>query len=397
MEIIDGGICAVDDVKAYGASDGKYGAAVILCRDSHAAAVFTSNKVVAAPIIISKKNIENGKLSAIVANSGNANCFTGEKGLDDAKNMINLVAQKIHVNPDDVAVGSTGVIGRKMPMQKINKLIEKCLENLENSKEASKKAAEAIMTTDKHPKQIAVKTLLKNGISVKIGGIVKGSGMIEPNMGTMLCYLTTDVKASPSQLQAALKKAVDVSFNMLVIDGDESTNDMVVLMANGKSGEIDQNFQDALEFVCKELAKMMAKDGEGATKYMEVRVKGAYTVEDARKAAKAVAKSSLVKTALFGADPNWGRIVAAVGYSGADMDEKLISVALESEDKLIGIVEKGEVKAYQGSDELEKAEDIMKNREINIIIDLGMGVHTAVAYGCDLSYDYIKINAEYTT
>lgn len=397
MKIIEGGICAVDDVKAYGASDGKYGAAVILSRDSQAAALFTSNKVVAAPIIISKKNIANGKLSAIVANSGNANCFTGDKGLDDAKNMINLVAKKINVKPNDVAVGSTGVIGRKMPMKIINNLIEECIENLENSKEASKKAAEAIMTTDKFPKQIAVETTLENGTQVKIGGIVKGSGMIEPNMGTMLCYLTTDVKASPIQLQKALQKAVDVSFNMLVIDGDESTNDMVVLMANGRSGKIDQNFQEALEFVCKELAKMMAKDGEGATKYMEVNVKGAHTVEDARKAAKAIAKSSLVKTALFGADPNWGRIVAAVGYSGADMDAKIISIALESEGKLIYIVKKGEVKAYQGSTELKEAENIMKNREINIIVDLGMGVHSAVAYGCDLSYDYIKINAEYTT
>jgi len=397
MKIIEGGICAVESVKAYGASDGKYGAAVILCRDSQAAALFTSNKVVAAPIIISKKNIANGKLSAIVANSGNANCFTGDKGLDDAKNMINLVAKKINVKPNDVAVGSTGVIGRKMPMQIINNLIEECIENLENSKEASEKAAKAIMTTDKFPKQIAVETTLENGTPVKIGGIVKGSGMIEPNMGTMLGYLTTDVKASPSQLQEALKKAVDVSFNMLVIDGDESTNDMVVLMANGKSGEIDQNFQEALEFVCQELAKMMAKDGEGATKYMEVTVNGAQTSEDAKKAAKAVAKSPLVKTALFGADPNWGRIVAAVGYSRAQMDENIISVTLESESKSVDIIDKGVVRAYQGSNELEVAEEIMKNKEINIIIDIGLGDYTAVAYGCDLSYDYVKINAEYTT
>jgi len=397
MKIIEGGICAVESVKAYGASDGKYGAAVILCRDSQAAALFTSNKVVAAPIIISKKNIANGKLSAIVANSGNANCFTGDKGLDDAKNMINLVAKKINVKPNDVAVGSTGVIGRKMPMQIINNLIEECIENLENSKEASEKAAKAIMTTDKFPKQIAVETTLENGTPVKIGGIVKGSGMIEPNMGTMLGYLTTDVKASPSQLQEALKKAVDVSFNMFVVDGDESTNDMVVLMANGKSGEIDQNFQEALEFVCQELAKMMAKDGEGATKYMEVTVNGAQTSEDAKKAAKAVAKSPLVKTALFGADPNWGRIVAAVGYSRAQMDENIISVTLESESKSVDIIDKGVVRAYQGSNELEVAEEIMKNKEINIIIDIGLGDYTAVAYGCDLSYDYVKINAEYTT
>ncbi len=397
MKIIKGGLCAVNNVTAYGKKKGKYGAAVIVCKESQAAAVFTSNKVVAAPIVVSKKNISNGKLSAIVTNSGNANCFTGKEGLKDANNMTDLVAKKIGVKPEDVVVGSTGVIGRKMPMETINNLIKECLENLENSAEASKKAAEAILTTDKFSKEISVETFLKDGNKVRIGGIVKGSGMIEPNMGTMLGYLTTDVKASPSQLQEALKKAVDVSFNMLVIDGDESTNDMVVLMANGKSGEIDQNFQEALEFVCQELAKMMAKDGEGATKYMEVTVNGAQTSEDAKKAAKAVAKSPLVKTALFGADPNWGRIVAAVGYSRAQMDENIISVTLESESKSVDIIDKGVVRAYQGSNELEVAEEIMKNKEINIIIDIGLGDYTAVAYGCDLSYDYVKINAEYTT
>ncbi|MGC9516349.1 MAG: bifunctional ornithine acetyltransferase/N-acetylglutamate synthase [Methanomicrobiales archaeon] len=397
MKIIEGGLCSVDNVITCGKRKGKYGVAIIVNPNSRCAAVFTSNKVVAAPIVISKENCSDGNLSAIVVNSGNANCFTGDEGLKDAESMIHTVAEKLNLDSRDVAVGSTGVIGRKMPMETINSLIDKCLENLENSAEASKKAAKAILTTDTRPKEISVETTLKDGSKAHIGGIVKGSGMIEPNMGTLLCYITTDVKATHSQLQESLKKAVDVSFNMLVIDGDESTNDMLVLMADGTSGPIDQNFQEALEYVCKELTKMTAQDGEGATKYMEVVLEGAVTFEDAKMAAKSVAKSPLVKTAFFGADPNWGRIVAAVGYSGAKMDENIISVTLESAESAVEIVKKGKVLAYQGSPELQMAEKIMKNNEIKIIIDLGLGEKSAVAYGCDLSYDYVKINAEYTT
>lgn len=397
MKIIKGGVCAVNGVMAAGAEEGKYGVAIILNKNSTGAAVFTSNKVVAAPVVVTKNNIQDGNISAIVANSGNANCFTGESGIQNAQEMSRKVAEGLDINPDEVAVGSTGVIGRELPMDIINRLIDDALQNLENSPEASNKAAKAIMTTDLFAKEFAVETQLKDGNTVRIGGICKGSGMIAPNMGTMLCYITTDVQATPQELQAALREAVDQSFNMVVVDGDESTNDMAVIMANGQSGKIDAQFQKALNLLCTQLAKMMAQDGEGATKFMEVEVNGALSLEDARLSAKSVVKSPLVKTALFGADPNWGRIVAAVGYSGAKMDEKIISVSLESSDETVKIVDKGNVLAFDNSEELIHAEKIMKNKDIKIIIDIGLGNESATAYGCDLSYDYVRINAEYTT
>jgi glutamate N-acetyltransferase/amino-acid N-acetyltransferase len=397
MKVIDGGVCAIDGVMAAGVRKGKYGVAIIVNPNSTSAAVFTSNKVVAAPVIFTKEIVKEGRISAIVANSGNANCFTGERGLQNAQEMSIKVSNKLNIKYNQVGVGSTGVIGRELPMDIINNLIDHAMENLANNPEASTKAAEAIMTTDTFSKEFAVETKLKDGNIVKIGGITKGSGMIAPNMGTMLCYITTDVQATPQELQKALKEAVDQSFNMVIVDGDESTNDMVVVLANGKSGKIDANFQKALNFLCTELAKMMAKDGEGATKFMTVQLKGALSIEDARKAAKSVVKSPLVKTALNGADPNWGRIVAAVGYSGAEMDENIISVSLESKEEMVKIVDKGNVLAFDNSKELQIAEKIMKNKEIKINIDLGLGNESATAYGCDLSYDYVKINAEYTT
>jgi glutamate N-acetyltransferase / amino-acid N-acetyltransferase len=398
MKIIEGGVCAVEDVLAAGACEDEYGVAVIVCKDSDASAVFTSNKVVAAPVILTKESIANGKLSAIVANSGNANCFTGNGGIEDGKTMKSIVAAHLDLDANDVAVASTGVIGRTMPMDIIDRLINKAVSRLEHSSQASRNAAEAIMTTDTYSKEFSLETELKNGKTVRIGGITKGSGMIAPNMGTMLSFITTDVSATSSELENALKKAVDGSFNMVVVDGDESTNDSVVLMANGKSGaSIDENFQEALEYLCSQLARMMAKDGEGATKFMEVEVKGAANTQDARLAAKSIVSSSLVKTALFGADPNWGRIVAAVGYSGSAIDEKIISVSIEAKEKTVKIVDHGTVKAFEGTVELEDAEEVMKEKDIKIIVDMGLGDGKASAYGCDLSYDYVRINAEYTT
>lgn len=397
MKIIPGGICAVKGVMAAGSCVDEYGVAIILSPESNASAVFTSNKIIAAPLIVSQESLQDGKLSAIVANSGNANCFTGEEGLKDARLMIRTVSENLDLNPDDVAVASTGIIGRKLPMDTITPLINCALNKLENSFKASKNAAEAIMTTDTVPKEFAVETELKTGEKVRIGGITKGSGMIAPNMGTLLSFITTDVKASPQELKTALKEAVDNTLNLVVIDGDISTNDTVILMANGRSGRIDENFQEALEYVCSNLARMIAKDGEGATKLMEVEVKGAKTFHDAKKAAKSIVTSPLFKSALFGSDPNWGRIMAAVGYSGAEIDEKLITVTLESEDKQIEIVETGVVKAFEGSEELEVAEKIMKQNEIKIIVDLSLGKFKATAYGCDLSYEYVRINAEYSS
>lgn len=397
MKIIPGGICAVEGVSAAGFCKDDYGVAIIYSENCTATAVFTSNKVMAAPVTLSKAVLENGRLSAIVANSGNANCFTGDEGYRNAVEMAKTVSNKLNIDSNDVAVASTGIIGRKLPMDIIKVLIDKSLQRLENSSKASKNAAEAIMTTDTFPKELAVETVLKSGEKVRIGGIAKGSGMIAPNMGTFLCFITSDVKASSQQLKDALKQAVDKTFNMVVVDGDVSTNDTVILMANGKSGEIDENFQEALEYLCSILSRMIAQDGEGATKLMEVKVKGAKNIDDARKAAKSIVTSPLVKSALFGADPNWGRIAAAVGYSGAEMDEKIMTISLKSSDLKVEIVKNGMVKAYDGSIELETAEKIMKKSEINIIIDLSMGEFEATAYGCDLSYDYVRINAEYST
>lgn len=398
MKIIEGGICAVREVLAGGACEDEYGIAVIVVKDSNASAVFTSNKLVAAPVTLTKEALSNGKLSAIVANSGNANCFTGSKGMEDAMSMAQEVADKLVLDVKDVAVASTGIIGKKLHMEVITPLIKKAINNLENSNKASTYAAEAIMTTDTFSKEISVETELISGKKVRIGGITKGSGMIAPNMGTMLSFITTDIDATPDELKIALKKAVESTFNMIVVDGDESTNDTVVLMANGSSGgSIDENFQKALEYVCSRLARMIAKDGEGATKLIEVQLTGATTNKEARSAAKAVISSSLVKTAVFGADPNWGRIVAAVGYSGADMDEKIISVCLGSDSKTVKIVDKGIVIINEAFKDLEDAEEIMKENHIKIMIDIGLGEGEATAYGCDLSHEYVSINAEYST
>ncbi|MBP2045044.1 bifunctional ornithine acetyltransferase/N-acetylglutamate synthase [Methanobacterium aggregans] len=397
MKRVEGGICAVSGVKASGACKGDYGVSIIVSKHSAASAVFTSNKVVAAPVIITKDAVEDGKLSAVVANSGNANCFTGKEGMEDGLEMASIISDKLEIKSEDVAVASTGIIGRKLPMPIITDLINEAMDNLGNSPKSSRNVAEAIMTTDTFPKEFAVETTLEDGNEVRIGGVCKGSGMIAPNMGTMLCFITTDVQASSEELQRALKRAVDKSFNMVVVDGDVSTNDMVVIMANGRSGRIDEKFQEALDYLCTELAKMIAKDGEGATKFMEVEVKGAESLEDARRAAKAVVSSSLVKTAIFGADPNWGRIVAAVGYSGAEMNEEKVTITLKSDENTVNIVDKGTVKAYEGSKELVAAEEVMENSEINITVNMNLGEYSATAYGCDLSYDYVRINAEYST
>lgn len=397
MKTIEGGLCAVDNVKAAGACEGNYGVAIIHYPESNVAAVFTSNKVQAAPIILTKKAVKNGKLSAIVANSGNANCFTGRKGIENAEQMASQVAGNLNIPEDDVAVASTGIIGRQLPLPEISNLIDDALRRLNNSPKASRSAAEAIMTTDTYPKEYAVETTLQNGHKISIGGITKGSGMIAPNMATMLSFIATDIEASPEELGDALKKAVDKTFNMVVIDGDESTNDIVLIMSRPGQGNIDENFQEALEFLCGQLAKMMAHDGEGASKFMEVEVKGAKTLNDAKKAAKSIVTSPLVKTALFGADPNWGRIIAAVGYSGANMDEDIISVRLEDKNRSVNIVDHGKILAFEGSEELELAESIMEREEIKIIVELALGNYEATSYGCDLSYDYVRINSEYST
>lgn len=401
---IDGGICAVSEVEVAGVRNGKYGVSIIICKDSNVTGVFTSNKVIAAPVQYTKKIIEDGKVSAIIANSGNANCFTGDQGIFDCDKTVETLSKIFEIPKNEIATASTGVIGRKMPMDIIIELINQASQNVENSNEASINAAKAIMTTDTVYKEAAVEVTLENNKKIKIGGICKGTGMIAPNMGTMLCFIATDAVADQKVLNESLKNSVNDSFNMVIVDGDESTNDTVLLFANGKSGNsilvdnnIDKNFQEGLNILCKDLAKQMAKDGEGATKFLEVEVKGAKTKIDAQIASKSVVKSSLVKSAVFGGDPNWGRIVAAVGYSGAYMDPDDITIAISSEKNLVNLVLDGEILAFEGTDNLKTAESIMNEKEIKIIVDLKEGTYDAIAYGCDLTYDYVKINAEYTT
>jgi glutamate N-acetyltransferase/amino-acid N-acetyltransferase len=402
--IIEGGICAVDEIKTSGIRKGKYGVMVILCENSVATGVFTSNKVKAAPIIHTQEIIKNGKLSGIIANSGNANCFTGNSGIIDCQSMVETVSKRLNIPKDEIATASTGIIGRKMPMDIITPIIDEVINSLENSITASNNAAKAIMTTDTVPKEFSIEVKLLNGNKVRIGGICKGTGMIAPNMGTMLCFIATDGKANSDDLNTALKIAVNKSFNMLVVDGDESTNDEVILIANGQSnneittnGVIDSNFQEGLNFLTQELAKKMAYDGEGATKFLEVEVNGSKSEKDAELIAKSVIKSSLVKTAIFGEDPNWGRIVAAIGYSNAEFNPDNVSIAIYSNGVSIDLVKNGEILAFEGSSNLKEGETLMKNKEIKIIINLHSGEESAIAYGCDLSYDYVKINAEYTT
>lgn len=401
---ISGGLCAVNGVKVAGSRNGKYGVAIIDCPNSVASAVFTTNKVSAAPVKYTKEIIKNGKISAVFVNSGNANCFTGQQGIEDCKYLVNLISKDLNYPKEEIAIASTGVIGRKMPMDIIEDVAYNALSKLDDNPEDSLDAAKAIMTTDTVPKEFAVEITLENNEIVHIGGITKGTGMIAPNMGTMLCFLATDAVIDGSSIKKALKIAVEDSFNMIVVDGDESTNDTALLMANGSSnvdvvnnGEIDKNFQEGLNYICKMLAQKQVRDGEGASKFIEANVRGAGSVEDAKKAAKSIISSSLFKAAVFGGDPNWGRIVCAVGYADVEMNQDTISVALSNKDDSVDLVKEGEILAFEGTDNLKIAEEIMCGEEIIVNVDLNSGDKSATAWGCDLTYDYVKINAEYTT
>jgi glutamate N-acetyltransferase/amino-acid N-acetyltransferase len=396
MRVVEGGICAVRGVKASGIKDGRNGVALIT-GGGQAAGVFTTNKVTAAPVIVTREHLkQSNEILAIVANSGSANAFTGSGGVDDAKSVAKSLAQRLQISDTQVAVASTGVIGTPLNVDWIDSRIENLLLTLTDSAEGSLAAARAIMTTDSVPKHIAVEVS-----DVRIGGIAKGAGMIEPKLCTMLAFIYTDAQLSADVLQKCLKHAADISFNMVVVDGDTSTNDSVLLIATGESSttiEISK-FQDALNFVCVALAKMIARDGEGASKMMEVTVTGAQNREDAVKVAKAVVRSPLVKTALFGADPNWGRIVAAIGYSEAFVDPALLSLSFSNgKHPPIVVLQNGLIRAAE-ADEFEKdaLAAIMKSAEISIQIDLSVGAASATAWGCDLTDDYVRINAQYTT
>jgi len=358
-----------------------------------AAAVYTANRFKAAPLWLTQRHLADGRAQAIFCNSGYANACTGERGRKDALRMAQLIAHQLNISVDMVVVASTGVIGRYLPMRRIEKAVPKLVSLLGDDDNG---AAEAILTTDTVTKRIAVEVELSNSI-IRIGGIAKGSGMICPNMATMLAFLTTDAKIGPELLQRLLRHSVDRSFNMITVDGDTSTNDMALILANGLSegNEITENSDDcksfatALDFVTTELAKMIAKDGEGATKLITVSVERARSFREAKQVALAVANSNLVKTAMFGQDPNWGRIAAALGASGAQVEERKISISIGN----LVLCKNG-----VGADfSMGEARQLLSAPEIEINIDLNQGNQRAQVYTCDLTYEYVKINAKYST
>ena len=400
---INGGVCAAQGFSANGVHCGirknrtKRDLALIFSETpASAAAVYTKNLVKGAPLAVTKQNISNGKAQAVICNSGNANTCNAN-GIEIAEQMCALVAEKLNINATDVIVASTGVIGQPLDIEPIANGIDSLADGLGNN---SALACEAIMTTDTRPKEIALEFEV-GGKTCKMGGIAKGSGMIHPNMATMLVFVTTDCAISAKMLQKALSADVETSFNMVSVDGDTSTNDMVSVLANGMAGNklIDSEgadydaFCEALGGVTSYLCRMIAGDGEGATKLLECKVSGAVDDINARIIAKSVICSSLFKAAMFGADANWGRVLCAIGYSGADVDVNAVDVSFASAKGEITVCKNGAGVPF--SEEIAK--EILLESEIQIIIGVGNGSGSAVAWGCDLTYDYVKINGDYRT
>ena len=359
---------------------------------AQAAAVYTLNKFKAAPLQVTEQNIANGMAQAIVVNSGIANAGMGVEGMRLAREMSDCAAEALHIAKDDVVVASTGVIGMPLPMDRVKVGVGKAAQILHA--DGGHDAAKAIMTTDTKCKEMAVQ-LEVDGKVVTIGAMAKGSGMIHPNMATMLGFITTDVNIDNKALQVAFKENIDDSFNMVSVDGDTSTNDMVVILANGEAGNTMLTeespefpaFKQALRDICIEMAQKIAGDGEGATKLVECTVTGAATKEDARLASKAIIASSLVKTAIYGNDANWGRIACAAGYSGAQFDPDKVNI-------FIGAVQVAKDGMGLPFDE-EKATETLKQKKVNILVEFNIGAESATAWGCDLTYDYVSINADY--
>lgn len=359
-----------------------------------AAGMFTTNKIKAAPVILSQQHIKKKQARAIVINSGCANACTGKQGIADAEEMIKITAKKLDLLPEEILIASTGVIGVPLPIERIRSGIE----NIHMSKKNGYKVTRAIMTTDTFPKEIALKVKFNDEQrEVIISGIAKGSGMIHPNLATMLCFLTTDAAIDPNFLKSTLNEAVNKSFNMITVDGDTSPNDSVLILANGLAGNSmlankhpnARNFKKALEDVCVYLAKQIARDGEGATKLIEVHVERAITIDQARIGARTIASSSLVKSAIHGCDPNWGRIVAAIGRSGSELDESKIDLCIQN----ICLMKSGHIQSFSK----EHVKTLLNAPEIQIQVSLNLGEYSATAWGCDLSEEYIRINSEYTT
>ena len=401
--IVKGGVCSAKGFRAAGVGaaikyEGRNDVALIVAdAPCAAAAVFTTNRVAAAPVLYDREIVKGGRVQAILANSGCANACTGEAGLKDAKLSALVTAGELGIDPQHVLVASTGVIGRRLPMERLLDGMRQAAGRLGRTAEHGLAAEKAVMTTDTKPKQ-ACATVTIDGRKVTVGGMSKGSGMIEPNMATMLGFITTDAAISPAMLKRALSLAIAKSFNRLVVDGDESTNDSVFLLASGcagnapivRGGEAFESFRSALGAVCISLAKQMATDGEGATKFVTVTVRGAKSEKDAARAARAVAKSPLAKTSWFGRDPNWGRVLAAVGYSGADVVDTKAEVFYDK------------VWAYRfgkiaDAAQLEKLAKVMKKDAFEVVVDLHLGTGESSVYTCDFSLDYVHINADYTT
>ena len=404
MKIINGGVCAAQGFKASGVHCGfrhnksKNDLALIVSQTlASAAAVYTTNAVKGAPLAVTKAHIANGKAQAIICNSGNANTCNAN-GVEIAEQTCSILANKLRINKDDVVVASTGVIGKPLEIAPFEKGIPLAIDKL--SALGNEEAAIAILTTDTVKKEVAVEFTL-GGKVCRMGGMAKGSGMIHPNMATMLVFITTDACISAEMLDKALKHDITETFNMVSIDGDTSTNDMVTVLANGLAGNNEitcdnedfKTFMKALNTVTVGLCRMIAGDGEGATKLLECSVSGAKDLENAKKVAKSVICSSLLKSAMFGADANWGRVLCAIGYSGAQVDVNKIDVYFESCKGKINVCKNGASVDFSE----EKAKEILLEKEINIVVDLNDGEVCSKAWGCDLTYDYVKINGDYRT
>lgn len=399
-KFIAGGITAPKGFRAAGVAAGikdptrKELALIYSVVPAGAAALYTTNRVKAAPLYVTKEHLKNGCAQAVVINSGNANACNGSQGLKDAKAMAHEAARLLRLPAEDVLVASTGVIGQPLPLANIVKNLGQAVAAL--SEQGGGAAAEAIMTTDTRPKEAALQFELAGKV-VKVGGMAKGAGMIHPQLATMLCFLTTDAAVTVPCLQEAVRVAAASSFNLLTVDGDTSTNDMLVILANGQAKNPTINkkdaayhlFQRAVLNVCTELAVSIARDGEGATKLLEVRVINAASREDACLAARAVAASNLVKTAVFGQDANWGRIICAAGYSGAKFNPDRVDLYLGPEK----VAQNGSMLPFSEA----AANNALAGGKVSILINFNEGTHEATAWGCDLTYDYIRINAGYRT
>ncbi len=403
---INGGVCAAKGFKANGVNAGiknnvKKDMALIYSEaPCKAAGTFTTNKVKAAPVKWDQRLVRESEcVHAVVINSGIANACTGDEGYECCRIMSERTAGNLGISEDSVLVASTGVIGKQLPMDVIGTGIDAlCSGGAGGSEAHARLAAEAIMTTDTKSKQAAVRVEI-DGSEVTVGGMCKGSGMIHPNMCTMLCFITTDCAISKELLQKALSASIEDTFNMISVDGDTSTNDTVLLLANGLAGNKEitvedgnyEKFREALYYVCEELSKMIAGDGEGCTCLFEVRVEGAVSKNDARTLAKSVVMSSLTKAAIYGHDANWGRILCAMGYSGAEFDPEKVDIYFESRAGRLKIVENGMAADYSE----EKATEILSEEHVIAVCDCKQGEYAAAAYGCDLTHEYVNINADY--